>query len=108
MKLNRIPATILALGIASSMSSPAIAQTGKDTICPTQEVPEMPRRAVRQGISGLVRAELRIVDGVVRDVAIVSGPRIFHEEVIKAATQYKCLPINYEVIATQEFVFKLD
>ena len=108
MKLNMIPATILTVGIASSMSSPAIAQLGKDTICPTQEVPEMPRRAVRHGISGLVRAELKIVDGAVRDVAIVSGPRVFHDEVTKAVVQYKCLPINYEVVATQEFHFKLD
>jgi protein TonB len=41
-------------------------------------------------------------------VTILSGPKVFHDEVSKAIRQYKCLAGNDEVVATQEFVFKLD
>jgi protein TonB len=68
----------------------------------------MPRRAVREGVSGVVRAQIKIVNGAVAEVSILSGPRVFHEEVTKAIRQYKCLAGNDEIVATQEFVFKLD
>jgi len=77
-------------------------------ICPSQVAPEMPRRAVREGVSGVVRAQIKIVNGAVADVTIISGPRVFHDEVTKAIKQYKCIAGNDEVVATQEFVFKLD
>jgi protein TonB len=68
----------------------------------------MPRRAVREGVSGVVRAQIKIVNGAVADVIILSGPKVFHDEVTKAIRQYKCMAGNDEVVATQEFVFKLD
>ena len=77
-------------------------------ICPSQVAPDMPRRAVREGASGVVRAQIKIVNGTVAEVTILSGPRVFHDEVTKAIRQYKCLTGNDEVVATQEFVFKLD
>ena len=77
-------------------------------VCPSQVAPEMPRRAVREGVSGVVRAQIKIVNGAVAEVSILSGPRVFHEEVTKAIRQYKCLAGNDEIVATQEFVFKLD
>jgi len=77
-------------------------------LCPNQVAPEMPRRAVREGVSGVVRAQIKLVNGGVSEVTIVSGPRVFHEEVIKAIKQYKCVASQDEVVATQEFVFKLD
>ena len=77
-------------------------------ICPSQVAPDMPRRAVREGVSGVVRAQIKIVNGTVAEVTILSGSRVFHDEVTKAIRQYKCLTGNDEVVATQEFVFKLD
>ena len=77
-------------------------------ICPSQVAPDMPRRAVREGVSGVVRAQIKIVNGTVAEVTILSGPKVFHDEVTKAIRQYKCLTGNDEVVATQEFVFKLD
>jgi protein TonB len=75
--------------------------------CPTQVKPEMPRKALQEGISGVVRAEAVIVNGVVKEVNILSGPRIYHTAVKAAMMQYKCQS-DGDVRATQEFNFKLD
>ncbi len=75
--------------------------------CPTQVKPEMPRKALQEGISGVVRAEAVISNGVVKDVNILSGPRIYHQAVRAAMMAYKCTS-DGEVRATQEFNFKLD
>ena len=56
----------------------------------------------------MVRAQIKIVNGTVADVTVLSGPKVFHDEVTKAIRQYKCLAGNDEVVVTQEFVFKLD
>ena len=76
--------------------------------CPTQVQPEMPRKAIQEGAEGVVRAEITIRDGVVKDVNVVSGPRVFHAAVRNAVMQYKCQAGSGEVRATQEFVFKLE
>jgi hypothetical protein len=59
-------------------------------------------------VSGVVKAQIRVVDGVVTDVTILSGPRVFHDVVTDAVKRYKCVVSPEEVVATQEFVFKLD
>ncbi len=76
--------------------------------CPTQVAPEMPRQALRENISGVVRAQATIRDGAVKDVQIMSGPRVFHPAVRAAMMQYKCVSGSGDVIATQEFVFKIE
>ena len=77
--------------------------------CPTQVPPEMPRKAQQEGIEGVVRAQIRIKGGVIQDVTIVSGPRVFHAAVRAAMMQYKCVSdAGGEVLATQEFNFKLE
>ena len=76
--------------------------------CPTQVPPEMPRKALQEGAEGVVRAEVIIRDGAVRDVQILSGPRVFHAAVRSAMMQYKCQAGSGEVRATQEFVFKIE
>ncbi len=77
--------------------------------CPTQVPPEMPRKAQQEGIEGVVRAQIRIKGGVIQDVTIVSGPRVFHAAVRAAMMQYKCISdAGGEVLATQEFNFKLE
>lgn len=76
--------------------------------CPTQVAPEMPRKALQDGIEGVVKAQATIRDGVVKDVTIISGPRVFHAAVKTAMMQYKCVADSGEVIATQEFGFKIE
>ena len=76
--------------------------------CPTQVAPEMPRKALQDGVHGVVRAQALIKDGVVKEVTILSGPRVFHAAVRSAMLQYKCAHDANEVLATQEFNFKIE
>lgn len=87
---------------------PRPARTEISVACPTQVPPEMPRAAVREGTTGVVRAQALIRDGAVREVTILSGPRVFHSAVRSAMLQYKCVSDASEIVATQEFVFKLE
>jgi len=83
-------------------------RTSMGLACPTQVPPEMPRKALKDGIEGVVKAQAHIKGGVVTEVTILSGPRVFHEAVREAMMQYKCTQDAGEVIAVQEFSFKLD
>jgi protein TonB len=76
--------------------------------CPTQVPPEMPRKALQDGTEGVVKAQALIRDGVVKEVTILSGPRVFHAAVKAAMLQYKCTQDAVEVIAVQEFNFKVE
>ena len=68
----------------------------------------MPKKAVQDGIAGVVRAQALIRDGSVREVTILSGPRVFHAAVKAAMMQYKCSTDSGEALATQEFNFKVE
>jgi protein TonB len=68
----------------------------------------MPRKAMQDGIEGVVKAQISIKGGVIQDVTILSGPRVFHAAVKSAMLQYKCVTDGTEVVATQEFNFKLE
>lgn len=74
--------------------------------CAAQVKPEMPRKALQEGVEGVVKAQALIRDGGVREVTILSGPRIFHSAVREAMLQYKCASHPGDVIAPQEFVFR--
>lgn len=76
--------------------------------CPTQVPPEMPRKALQDGTEGVVKAQARIKDGAVKEVTILSGPRVFHAAVREAMMQYKCTQDAAEVLAVQEFNFKIE
>lgn len=77
--------------------------------CPTQVAPQMPRRALVEGIEGVVRARARIRAGRVLDVEIVSGPAVFHAAVRSAMLQYRCSASgDAEVLAEQEFRFRVE
>lgn len=76
--------------------------------CPIQVPPEMPRKALQDGTEGVVKAQVLIKDGVVHEVTILSGPRVFHAAVKAAMMQYKCQSGPGEVLATQEFAFKIQ
>ena len=77
-------------------------------LCPTQVAPEMPRRALQDGTQGVVKAQIVLKGGVVQDVNILAGPRVFHAAVKAAIMQYKCVADGAEVTVTQEFNFKID
>lgn len=85
---------------------PAVNRSDIRVACPTQVQPEMPRRAIQNGIGGVVRAQVLIKEGVVKEVTILSGPSVFHAAVRAAMLQYKCTAESGEITATQEFVFK--
>jgi len=90
---------------------PAPAKNRSDiaVACPTQVPPEMPRKALQEGIAGVVRAQALIANGQVKSVEILSGPRVFHAAVRQAMMQYKCTNDGSgDVIATQEFNFKVE
>jgi protein TonB len=76
--------------------------------CPTQVKPEMPRKALQEGTEGVVKAQVLVHDGVVKQVTILSGPRVYHASVRDAMMQYKCVSGPGDVVATQEFVFKIE
>jgi len=79
-------------------------------MCPTQVPPEMPRRALQDGTTGVVKAQITLKNGVVQDVTILSGPRVFHAAVKAAIMQYQCTSDNsgVEAVATQEFTFSIS
>jgi protein TonB len=83
-------------------------RTSIGVACPTQVPPEMPRKALQDGVEGVVKAQIHIKNGTIVDVTILSGPRVFHAAVKAAMMQYKCVTDLGDVDATQEFNFKLD
>lgn len=87
-------------------SAAAGGRTDIAALCPAQVKPDMPRKAVQEGIEGAVKAQAVIRDGAVRDVTILTGHRVFHSAVRDAMLQYKCAVQPGELVATQEFVFK--
>lgn len=76
--------------------------------CPTQTRPEMPRQASKDGIEGTVRAQALIRGGKVVEVNILSGPRVFHSSVRSAMARYACVTAESDILAIQEFDFKLQ
>jgi protein TonB len=87
---------------------PALASIG--VVCPTMVAPTMPMRALREGISGTVRARATIQGGKVTHVEIVSAqPRgVFEAAVRTAMMQYACKTSGTdEIQAEQSFAFKI-
>ena len=68
----------------------------------------MPRKALQDGTQGVVKAQALIRNGVVVEVTLLSGPKVFHQAVRTAMLQYKCQSAAGDVLATQEFVFKIE
>ena len=94
---------------APAPARPAVQSIG--VVCPTQVQPAMPPKAVREGISGNVKAKVTVKGGKVVAVEILSSyPRGVFDAVVRAAMmQYQCQTGGEETVeATQEFSFKLD
>jgi protein TonB len=105
------PATPPVIAPPPPPAPPAPPQVARQEIglaCPTQVPPDMPRQALRDGTEGVVKAQALIRDGTVREVTILSGPRVFHAAVRNAMLQYRCVSSAGDVLATQEFAFKVD
>ena len=87
------------------------APTGRQEMgvaCPNQVKPEMPVKALKEGTAGVVKAQATIRNGKVVGVEILSGPRVFHNAVRNAMMQYSCISGSGDIIATQEFDFKIE
>jgi protein TonB len=87
---------------------PQASRTEMAIACPIQLPPAMPIRALRDGMQGVVRAQALIRDGAVKEVTILSGPPVFHQAVRAAMLQYQCTRTSVEVIAVQEFNFRIQ
>jgi len=92
----------------SPLVAPGPKRTSIGLVCPTQVPPEMPRKALQEGIEGVVKAQIHVKDGTILDVTVLSGPRVFHAAVKAAMLQYRCVTDGGEVTATQEFTFRLE
>jgi protein TonB len=77
-------------------------------ICPGQVQPDIPRKALIEGIQGTVRAQAFVQEGHVKEVNILSGPKVFHDAVRTAMLQYKCAVQHSAVVAMQEFNFRYE
>lgn len=102
------PAVIAPPPPPAAPAKPAPNRSDLRVACPTQVAPEMPRKAIQDGTEGTVKASALIKDGVIKEITILSGPRIFHAAVKAAMMQYKCTAEAGEVVATQQFDFKLE
>ena len=94
---------------APAPAKPAVVSIG--VVCPNQPQPKMPPKAVREGISGTVKASATIRGGHVVAVDILSSsPRgVFDSAVRSAMMQYDCKAAGEdEVKAVQDFDFKLE
>lgn len=106
---NVPPAPVVIAPPPPPPAKPAPNRSDISVACPTQVPPVMPRKAILDGTEGVVKAQIRIKTGVIQDVVILSGPRVFHAAVKTAMLQYKCISdAGGEVVATQEFNFKLE
>jgi periplasmic protein TonB len=78
--------------------------------CATQVQPQMPVKALRDGLTGSVRARATIKGGKIVAVEILSSsPRgVFDAAVRTAMMQYGCQTTEEEIKAEQVFDFKLE
>jgi len=77
-------------------------------VCPLLVAPELPQAVLNQGIAGMVIAEAHVVNGVVTEVRIISGPPALHEPIVRAMKQYKCASGIADLRLRQEFRFNAE
>lgn len=95
--------------VAESPAPTKAAATDIVAVCPKQVRPTPPRKALDEGISGVVTAEARIRAGKVVEVRILSGPRVYHNAVRTAMALYECDNTSgADLLATQDFNFKVE
>ncbi len=86
---------------------PAPAKIG--VACPTMVPPEIPRRALRESLNGYVKARATIRGGKVVSVEILeSRPHGLYDSAVRTAMlQYSCTKLGQDIVAEQEFDFKI-
>ena len=84
------------------------ARTEIGVICPKQVPPDMPVRALRNGIEGVVRVQVLIRNGSVADIEFLSGNSVFRPAVREALKKYRCNTVGGDQTAIQEFAFRLE
>lgn len=106
MNTNPFIAICLAAGFAG-FASFASAEIGTvaGTACETQVVPVMPRGALREFRHDLVKVRARVRDGIVQEVQIVKGPRVYANAIREAMERYRCRIQGSEYWVSQEFEF---
>ena len=99
---------VIALPPPAAPEATGPTRTSIGLACPTQVAPEMPRKAIHDGTVGVVKAQIHLKGGVIQEVTVLSGPRVFHAAFKAAMMQYKCVTDGGDIIATQEFIFKQE
>jgi protein TonB len=77
------------------------------SLCPKVVEPKMPVKALREGVSGVVRVTAVIRGGKVADVSL-TGPSIFHSAVREALSQYQCVNLPNDLPVVQEIAFTVQ
>ena len=102
-------ATSPSAGPATAGAAVPAAPLAAALLCPGQVLPRIPDQAVEQGLGGTVVARALLQHGRIRQVRIVSGPRVFHAAVRRAMRQYRCEDRpGPPVPVIQEFRFQSD
>ena len=106
--VNITPTPPVATAPAPAPPRPATMSMG--VACASQVAPTMPVKAIREGLTGQVRARATIKGGKIVAVEILSStPRgVFDSAVRTAMLQYGCQAADEEIKAEQTFDFKLE
>jgi periplasmic protein TonB len=102
------PATSLTAAPAAPSTAATAEPADMAIVCPVQVKPEMPARAVAEGIVGSVTARATVRGGKIVRVDIVNStpPGVFDAAVRRAMEQYRCkADSGDEVIVEQSFDF---
>jgi protein TonB len=103
------PVAAPSLPVAAPQHSAISQSTDIGVVCPKQVKPIIPSKAMEDGISGTVKAEIHISSGKVVEVRILSGPKVYHAAVKSAVMRYECSSASEtDVTAIQEFNFSLE
>ena len=96
--------------VPAPAAAPAAPPAQIGIVCPTMVKPDIPRRALREGLSGYVKARATIRSGkVIRVDILESRPRGVYDDAVRSAmSQYVCSTGSQDVVAEQEFDFKIN
>ena len=90
-------------------SSDYVRADGAGVYCPVQVGPEVPQRAIKEGIVGLVKVKLTVTNEEVQKVEFLSGPPVYFPAVRQAISQYRCTTSGSgSATVTQEFDFRMS
>jgi len=107
-RASRPPARVFAPPALSPTEPTQTSNTrSAGTFC-KMSAPQVPRAAVKAGISGTVVAEFIVQHGKVTEILKITGPEVFYPSVEAAIRRYDCRSLEKPVTATQAFDFKVE